>query len=93
MDAKQQLAEFAVKVDDFGNACATALGAIQVKIDLLNAKVVEGATPQEVGEALAEVNAHLDTVKTGLEALAAGGTVVVPPQPEPPPVEPPVEPL
>jgi len=92
MGAKEQLAEFAVKVDNFTNACATSLAAIQAKIDVLNAKVAEGATPTEVGEALAEVNAHLDAVKTSLEAAAADGTVVVPPPPvEPPPVEPPPE--
>jgi len=92
MGAREQLVEFAVKVDTFTNACAAALTAIQTKIDALNAKIDAGVTPEELQPALEEISAHLDTVKTSLEATAAGGTVVVPPPPpvDPPPVEEPL---
>jgi hypothetical protein len=93
MGAREQLVEFAVKVDTFTNACAAALTAIQAKIDALNAKIDAGVSPEELQPALEEISAHLDTVKTSLEATAAGGTVVVPPPPppvDPPPVEEPL---
>jgi hypothetical protein len=92
MGAREQLVEFAVKVDTFTNACAAALTAIQAKIDALNAKIDAGVSAEELQPALEEISAHLDTVKTSLEAAAAGGAVVVPPPPpvDPPPVEEPL---
>jgi hypothetical protein len=80
MGIKEDLAAFAVQVDEVTNTISTNVSIVSQKITDLQAQVASGGmTQEEVAAALDPVKAHLKTVSENLAAVAANGAPVVPP--------------
>lgn len=72
---------YAAQVNDFSNAAAAAIGAVQQQIADLRAQLVSAATPEAVDAILQPAIASLTPIRDSLLALAAGGQPTIPEEP------------